>query len=162
MLNAMEKAKHGHNKYAVNSPKTEAGKRTIIMLPIVKKAILMEKEYQEEVGLSSKTVIDGVSNFIFVNRFGDCHHQGSVNKALRRIIRDCNDELLDQGLTADSDKLLPHFSCHTFRHTFATRLAEASVSDKVRMDLLGHKDIAITQTVYTDAFEPFKRSELEN
>lgn len=44
---------------------------------------------------------------------------------------------------------------------FDTRLAEVHVSDKVRMDLLGQKDIAITQLVYTDALEPFKRKEIE-
>ena len=75
--------------FAVNTPKTKAGERTIPMLPKVKEAFIMEKEYQEEVGLSCKAVVDGYTDFIFINRFGDTQHQGTLNKALRRIIRDC-------------------------------------------------------------------------
>ena len=32
--------------------------------------------------------MDGYTDFIFVNRFGECQHQGTLNKAIRRIIRD--------------------------------------------------------------------------
>jgi hypothetical protein len=67
------------------------------MLPKVKEAFIMEKEYQEEVGLSCKAVVDGYTDFIFVNRFGQPQHQGTLNKALRRIIRDCNDEIMRKG-----------------------------------------------------------------
>lgn len=41
-------------------------------------------------------VVDGYRNFIFVNPFGNVQHQGTLNKALRRIIRDCNLEVLDK------------------------------------------------------------------
>ena len=32
-----------------------------------------------------------------MNRFGNVQHQGTLNKAIRRIIRDCNDEVLMKG-----------------------------------------------------------------
>ena len=52
-------------------------------------------------------------------------HQGSLNKALRRIIRDCNDKQLLKG--KKNPMLLPNFSCHSLRHAFTTRLVEAGV-----------------------------------
>ena len=36
--------------------------------------------------------VDGYTDFIFINRFGQPQHQATLNKAIRRIIRDCNDE----------------------------------------------------------------------
>ena len=76
--------------FAINTPKTKAGERIIPMLPKVKEAFLMEKAYQEECGIKSNAEVDGFRDFIFVNRFGNVQHQGTLNKALYRIIRDCN------------------------------------------------------------------------
>lgn len=75
--------------FAVNTPKTKAGQRTIPMLPKVKEAFLMEKDFQTECGLKCSVSVDGYTDFIFINRFGGVQHQGTLNKALRRIIRDC-------------------------------------------------------------------------
>lgn len=58
----------------------------------VKNAFLLEKEMQELSGTHSNVTVDGYQNFIFINRFGSVQYQGSLNKALRRIIRDCNDK----------------------------------------------------------------------
>ena len=55
--------------------------------------------------------MDGYTDFIFINRFGNCQHQGTLNKALRRIIRDCNDLQLEKD--GKNAVLLPNFSCHT-------------------------------------------------
>ena len=73
------------------------------MLPKVKEAFLKEKAYQEEVETTCKAEVDGFSNFIFVNRFGNVQHQGTLNKALKRIIRDCNYELLDKSSGKESE-----------------------------------------------------------
>lgn len=74
---------------------------------------------------TSNVTVDGYQNFIFVNRFGGVQHQGSLNKALRRIIRDYNDK---QFLKEKKNfVLLPNFTCHSLRHTFTTRLVEAGM-----------------------------------
>ena len=36
-------------------------------------------------------------DFIFINRFGQAQHQATLNKASRRIIRDCNDEQFEKS-----------------------------------------------------------------
>ena len=57
--------------------------------------------------------------------------------------------------------LLPRFSCHSLRHTFATRLCEAKVNMKVIQDILGHADISTTMNIYTDAKMDLKQSEFK-
>ena len=84
---------------------------------------------------------------------------GTLNKAIRRIIRDCNDEQLLKDENAKI--LLPHFSCHSLRHTFTTRMCEAGVNVKVIQDTLGHKDISTTLNIYTDVTKELRRSEFE-
>ncbi len=129
------------------------------MLDFVKEAFLMEKERQELLDLNCEVTIDGYTDFIFVNRFGQAQHQATLNKAIRRIIRDCNDEQFAQ--TETPEVLLPHFSCHSLRHTFTTRMCEAGVNVKVIQDALGHKDISTTLNIYTDVTKELKRSEFE-
>ena len=147
--------------FAINTTKTKAGERTIPMLPIVKEAFLMEKEYQEECGIKSEAVVDGYRDFIFVNRFGNVQHQGTLNKALRRIIRDCNFEVLDKD-HRDNAVILPKFSNHSLRHTFTTRMCEAGVNIKVMQDILGHADAETTMQIYAEATKDLKKSELIN
>lgn len=144
--------------FAINTPKTEAGKRTIPMLPKVKEAFMLEKQYQEEWGISCRAVIDGYTDFIFINRFGDVQHQGTLNKALRRIIRDCNYWVLDQN--KKDPVTLPHFSNHSLRHTFTTRMCEAGVNIKAMQDILGHADAETTMNIYAEATKDLKRAEL--
>ena len=62
------------------------------MLGFVKEAFEHEKQKQEDLGLHCEVTIDGYTDFIFINRFGQAQHQATLNKAIRRIIRDCNDE----------------------------------------------------------------------
>lgn len=100
--------------FNVHQTKTRAGTRTIPMIPEVKEAFLMEKAYQEFNQIKCQSVIDGYTDFIFVNRFGNVQHQGTLNKALRRIIRECNDAQLSKGLK--NPVLLPKFSCHSLRN----------------------------------------------
>lgn len=145
--------------FNINTTKTPAGKRQVPMLDFVKEAFLMEKERQELLDIHCEAVVDGYTDFIFLNRFGQPQHQATLNKAIRRIIRDCNDE---QFLKDENAKvLLPHFSCHSLRHTFTTRMCEAGVNVKVIQDTLGHKDISTTLNIYTDVTKELRRSEFE-
>ena len=82
-----------------------------------------------------------------------------INEAIRRIIRDCNDE---QFLHSDEpDVLLSHFSCHSLRHTFTTRMCEAGVNIKVIQDALGHSDISTTLNIYADVTKEMKAEEFK-
>jgi len=150
----------GGSYFSIHTPKTKAGECTIPMLEEVKEAFLMEKSYQEFNQIKCNMSVDGYTDFIFINRFGGVQHQGTLNKALRRIIRDCNDAQLTKG--GSSPVLLPRFSCHSLRHTFTTRLVEAGVNLKVIQDTLGHKDFSTTMDIYTDVTKELKQREFDN
>ena len=145
--------------FNVNTTKTPSGMRQVPMLEFVKEAFLMEKERQELLGLHCEATVDGYTDFVFVNRFGQPQHQATLNKAIRRIIRNCNDK---QFLESENPEvLLPHFSCHSLRHTFTTRMCEAGVNVKVIQDALGHKDVSTTLNIYTDVTKELRKSEFE-
>lgn len=144
-------------EFKVSPPKSKAGRRTIKMLDFVKDALLEEKAAQEAAGASCKAIVNGYTDFVFINRFGDVQHQGTLNKALRRIIRDANYEAIDKNLT-----LLPAFSCHNLRTTFCTRLAEESVPLKISMKLMGHDDMRTTMAVYTSVCPDWEERELQS
>lgn len=146
----------------VSLPKTEAGIREIPMLPVVKDAFDMEKEDQAVSGGNTQ-VIDGMSGFIFCNRFHKVHNPQTVNDTIRRICKNYNAE---EALNAKKEKreaiLLPDFSCHHLRHTFATRLRETETNLKVIQDIMGHKDIQTTMNIYAEATRDLKQKSFEN
>lgn len=147
--------------FGVNTPKTRAGERTVPMIESVKKALMQEREYQIECGIKCNVRIDGFTDFIFVNRFGNAQHQGTLNKALRRIIRDCNQQIIDNAKGNEELTLLPRFSCHTLRHTFTTRLCESGINIKVIQSVLGHADISTTLDIYADVTKDLKKTEMQ-
>ncbi len=59
----------------------------------------------------------------------------------------------------NAEVLLPHFSCHTLRHTFTTRMCEAGVNIKVIQDALGHADVSTTLGIYADVTKELRRDE---
>lgn len=147
--------------FVINSPKTVNGYRKVLMTDAVKDAFRMEKEYQEQAGIESKDEICGYEDFIFINRFGHVQHQGPLNKAIRRIIRDYNVAAVAKGKTSPND-MLPHFSCHVLRHTYATRAVESGVSVKYLQTQMGHSEIQITMDYYVSPAEEFSRKETQS
>ena len=104
--------------------------------------------------------MDGYTDFVFLNQYGQVQHYGTLNKAIKRIIRDCNYAQFDKSETPDV--LPPNFSCHTLRHTFTTRMCEAGINIKVIQNALGHSDISTTMNIYADVTKDLKKSEFEN
>lgn len=146
--------------YSVNTPKTQAGERLIPMTAEVKAAFEMEREYQQQAELTSVDQIDGYDDFIFINRDGRVQNQGNLNKAIKRAIRDCNDEVLEKVDIESDPVLFPDFSCHNLRHTFATRLCESGINLKVIQDVLGHADVKTTMNIYVDVTKEMKKKEI--
>lgn len=158
---------HGNNHcaYEINSTKTEASTRVIPMLTMARQALLKERENQMASGTRCKASIGGYTDFIFLNRFGYTMNNASINKVIRRIVRDYNDA---QFLMADDPDcksemiIVPMFSCHILRHTFATRMIEAGVNVKVVQEILGHTDVTTTLNIYVDATQDLKKKEIKN
>jgi len=141
----------------INTPKTEAGKRTIPMIDEVFEAFLMEYEIQKCVGYQSET-IEGYTNFIFVTQGGSVMKPGSVNRALRIISDDYNEAETEKAKEEGREPvLLPHFSAHHLRHTFCTRLCENESNLKFIQSVMGHADISTTMDIYAEATEEKKQ-----
>ena len=146
----------------VSLPKTEAGIRTIPMLDIVKDAFEMLYEEQEENGFN-ETEIDGMTGFIFCNRFGGVPNPQTVNHTIKRILNQYNaDEVVRAKKERREPIILPDFSCHHLRHTFCTRLCEHETNLKVIQAIMGHKNIETTMDIYAEATEEKKRESFEN
>lgn len=139
----------------VHEPKTEAGNRVLPMLPFVKEALLSEKERQERLGLKCKSKVNGYTDFVFMNRFREVQRHASCNRALKRIIRDCNERILLNARKKEDPILLPYFTCHSLRHTCVTRLVEAGVNVVAVQHYVGHVDAGTTLNVYTDCQKEF-------
>ncbi len=145
----------------VSLPKTEAGIRTIPMLDLVYDAFQMTYEEQKEQGFN-KTEIDGMSGFVFKNRFGDVPNPQTVNDTIKRITENYNaEEVLTAAKEHREPLMLPHFSCHHLRHTFCTRLCENETNLKVIQAVMGHRSIETTMDVYAEATENRKQESFE-
>ena len=155
---------NGSNKCVlrVSLPKTEAGIRTIPMLDIVKDAFEMLYEEQKENGFN-ETEIDGMTGFIFCNRFGSVPNPQTVNHTIKRIANNYNaDEVVRAKKEHRDPIILPNFSCHHLRHTFCTRLCENETNLKVIQSIMGHKNIETTLDIYAEATEKKKQESFEN
>ncbi|SDB02268.1 tyrosine-type recombinase/integrase [Eubacterium oxidoreducens] len=148
--------------HSIQTPKTEAGIRTIPMLPEVREAFLMEYEIQKCTGFC-QSVVDDYSGFVFSSAKGNVYTPESVNNAIKRICEAYNKE---ETQLARKEKrspiLLPDFSCHILRHTFCTRLCESETNLKVIQSIMGHSDISTTMNIYADCTAEQKQEVLNN
>lgn len=155
-------AKERKSVMRIVKPKTEAGIRTIPMLDVVYDAFQMELEEQEETGFNTD-VIDGMTGFVFKNRYGGVPNYNTVNQAIKRIISSHNaDEVIIAKREKREPVIIPNFSCHHFRHTFATRLCEVENNLKVIQSIMGHRNIETTMDVYAEATDRKKKESMDN
>lgn len=151
----------GHCEFHITTPKTKSGIRIIPMLEDVKSALLEEYDKQTENGFN-KTIIDGYSGFVFANRFGSVHNPYTINRAIKRIIKDYNSEETKSALKENREAgLLPDFSVHNLRHTFCTRFCENETNIKVIQEIMGHADITTTMDIYNEATKDKKKESFE-
>lgn len=149
-------------KFILSEPKTEKGIRNVPMMDEVYEALMIEKEIQSIIGFNTMT-IDGMSGFVFRNRYGKVHNPQTINDAIERIRVDCN---LQEEIRAKKERRdaveVPHFSCHVLRHTFCTRLCEVETNLKTIQDIMGHKDIQTTMDIYAEATANMKMDAIAN
>lgn len=137
--------------YEVGDPKTETGIRFIPLIDSVRDALYLEKDNQEKYGYHNIMEIDGMSGFIFCNRFGSVYKPQTINKAIRRIVDDYNAaEEVNAKREHREPLILPRFSCHITRHTFCSRLCENGTNIKVIQQIMGHRDIRTTMDIYAE------------
>ena len=139
----------GKCSFYITTPKTHNGTRVIPMSSAV--SAQLSSLYSLKSSMYSKTspVLEGCHDFVFRNRTGGLLSAHNVNRAIVRIIKESNAAEEAQA-KAEGRKpvFIPHFSVHTFRHTFCTRLCENEVDIAIIQQLMGHSDISTTLGVY--------------
>ena len=124
---------------------------------------VLQEEYdrQKQEGFCIENV-DGMTNFVFTNRFGMPHNPAAVNRAIKRIVDTHNSE---EEVAAKKEKrepiMIPRFSCHIFRHTFASRFCENETNIKVIQKVMGHADVSTTMNIYAEANPDVTKSVIE-
>lgn len=148
-------------EFKVSLPKTEAGIRILPMMQPVYEALQSEYERQKEDGFCT-AVVDGMSGFIFSNRFGMIHNPAAINRAIRRIIEAHNaEEIIKAKKEKRESVIIPHFSCHHLRHTFCSRFCENETNIKIIQEIMGHASIETTMDIYAEVNSDKKKESIE-
>lgn len=154
---------NGACEFHVTTPKTRNSVRVVPLLSEVKSALLKEKKHQFQCGEQCRVEVDGYTNFIFTNRFGNVHNPMTINRAIKRIYTAYNNTETEEAKKEKRKPILiPHFSCHNLRHTFCTRFCENESNIKVIQEIMGHSDISTTMDVYAEATQDKKKEVFNN
>ncbi len=135
-------------RFIVHPPKTEAGNREIHMTAAVREALQAEYARQALSGFCP-TRIDDVVGFIFWKSSGGLYQKGEPDHAIDCIRKVWNRQ--EENKAAEENRepvLIPHFSCHSIRHVFITRLVESGANVKAVQYIAGHKSVLMTLDVY--------------
>ena len=145
----------GNYRYRISAPKTEAGFREIPMFDEVKAAL--QRERGKRKSKKKKFVVDGCSDFVFLNNNGQVYTQSFVYDTIQGITTSYNKEEYAKALEEKREPCyLPKISAHILRHTFCTRMCEQNINIKVLQDVMGHRNIRTTMETYAKAFRDKK------
>lgn len=145
----------GNYRYRISAPKTEVGFREIPMFDEVKAAL--QRERGKRKSKKKKFVVDGYSDFVFLNNNGQVYTQSFVYDTIQGITTSYNKEEYAKALEEKREPCyLPKISAHILRHTFCTRMCEQNINIKVLQDVMGHRNIRTTMETYAKAFRDKK------
>ncbi|MCR5060599.1 MAG: site-specific integrase [Saccharofermentans sp.] len=137
----------------LTTPKTRTSVRTIPLNGMAKMAILAALENNSKGGITCKSDIGGHTNFIFLNTEGHVFNYKKLNTRLNHIC---------EKIRKEGHPDFPHISCHSLRHSFATRMNESGLVDvRAISAILGHKETDITINTYIDATEEYKAAQMK-
>lgn len=136
-------------RFHILTPKTKAGYRMIPITPNCHNALIRQRKAQLALGIKNNVEIDGRRGFVFTTTSGKPYTGCGIYDILKKIVNQYN---MDETARAEKEKRkpepMPPISCHTFRHTACTRLAECHIDIKTLQEFMGHSDINVTMNVY--------------
>ena len=94
-----------------------------------------------------------------------CYENGVDQQVVQKLLGHSTSAMTTDLYTHVSEekrepKILELFTCHTLRHTYATRCYENGVDQQVVQNLLGHSTLAMTTDLYTHVSEEKKKEEV--
>ena len=127
---------HENNKPYIKLPKTEAGKRDIILLDM-----LSEKLHR---GKADEYVFSGKDNEPM-----SFYEYKNGWKAYCKEIGAHETIITKEKDKREHKRIKTLLSPHQLRHGYATMLFEADINEKDAQELLGHSSISVTRDIYT-------------
>lgn len=138
-------------------PKTNTSTRDI---PINKKcSIFLKKQFMQKKVIETKAPLvkkpdKQFQDLLFTTKFNTPLNSQIIWDAIEKIVNEVN-------MTRDYTEELEMFSCHCFRHTFATRCFEAGIKPKTVQKYLGHATLQMTMDLYTSVLQEHMSSEMD-
>ena len=138
-------------------PKTNTSTRDI---PINKQcAIALKKQFMQKNVVVSKAPLvkkpeEQFYDLLFTTKYNTPLNSQIVWDAIKKIVDEVN-------MTRDFTEELEMFSCHCFRHTFATRCFEAGIKPKTVQSYLGHATLQMTMDLYTSVLKEHMSDEMD-
>ena len=102
----------------------------------------------------SKKPKEEFQNLLFTTKFNTPLNSQIIIDAIHKIVLTINE-------TRYYIEEMEDFSCHCFRHTFATRCFEAGIQPKTVQKYLGHATLQMTMDLYTAVMPKHLSSEME-
>lgn len=119
------------NRPEIKEPKTEAGKREVILLDKLEKVLPAGKPTDFLFSDGNVPLTNSKYRFLW-NMF--CRETGLADKKKDK---------------SGKAYFVPKITPHQLRHAYATILFEAGVDEKDAQELLGHANISVTKDIYT-------------
>ena len=135
--------------YYISTPKTKNGKRE---LPLTERAYQALERILKNRGKAQPLVVDGYSNFLFLNREGLPKVAGNYESMVRGLIKKYNKTHKDK---------LPNITPHSFRHTYCTNMANKGMNPNTLQYIMGHANITMTLGYYAHGTFQSAKAELE-
>lgn len=138
-------------------PKTNTSTRDI---PINKQcSIFLKKQFMQKKVIETKAPLvkkpdKQFQDLLFTTKYNTPLNSQLVLDAIEKIVNEVN-------MTRDYTEELEMFSCHCFRHTFATRCFEAGIKPKTVQKYLGHATLQMTMDLYTSVLQEHMSSEMD-
>lgn len=138
-------------------PKTKTSFRDI---PINRQCeIALKKQYMQKNVISDKAPVEKMPeeqyrDLLFTTRFNTPLNSQIICEAIEKIVNEIN-------TTRDVIDEMEKFSCHCFRHTFATRCFEAGIKPKTVQGYLGHATLQMTMDLYTSVLKEHQMEEMD-
>ena len=135
----------GHCGLELHAVKTVAGNRDLPLNDKIKEMLDKQKKFMDPKWADFE--VDGVKGFLFMTKEGRPHRQDTLNRCLRRIVRNANDEVNDVNGIVE----LPQVHMHIFRKTYATNLCRSGAGLERIAKLCGHGDLTVCNNIYIAA-----------
>lgn len=149
MIDINHQLKKDKDGYYIEPPKSDSGYRKVPMTDLVYEAL---QEVVRSRNNAQPIVIDGYSDFIFLNKQGYPMYNVRYTTTFKKLVK---------KYRKITQKELPNITPHILRHTFCTNMANRGMTPTNLQYIMGHKNITMTLGYYAHATYYSARDEMD-